>query len=208
MKILICDDHSVVREGLRQILQSLEGLTLIAQANDGKEALTLLKKEVFDIVLLDISLPDRNGLEILQIIKDKWPATNVLMLSMYSQEMFAMRALSLGASGYLTKGSALEELIIAVKKVSLGQKYISPSLEEILLLNLTKDKVKLQHELLSDREFQIMIEIANGKSSLEIGIELSISNKTVGTYRNRIMKKMGFSKNIEFILYCMKHNLI
>ena len=208
MKILICDDHSVVREGLRQILQSLEGLTLIAQANDGKEALTLLKKEVFDIVLLDISLPDRNGLEILQIIKDKWPATNVLMLSMYSQEMFAMRALSLGASGYLTKGSALEELVIAVKKVSLGQKYISPSLEEILLLNLTKDKVKLQHELLSDREFQIMIEIANGKSSLEIGIELSISNKTVGTYRNRIMKKMGFSKNIEFILYCMKHNLI
>ena len=208
MKILICDDHSVVREGLRQILQSLEGLTLIAQANDGKEALTLLKKEVFDIVLLDISLPDRNGLEILQIIKDKWPATNVLMLSMYSQEMFAMRALSLGASGYLTKGSALEELIIAVKKVSLGQKYISPSLEEILLLNLTKDKVKLKHELLSDREFQIMIEFANGKSPLEIGNELSISNKTVGTYRNRIMKKMGFSKNIEFILYCMKHNLI
>lgn len=208
MKILICDDHSVVREGLRQILQPLEGLTLIAQASDGKEALTLLKKEVFDIVLLDISLPDRNGLEILQIIKDKWPATNVLMLSMYSQEMFAMRALSLGASGYLTKGSALEELIIAVKKVSLGQKYISPSLEEILLLNLNKDKIKLKHELLSDREFQIMIEFANGKSALEIGIELSISNKTVGTYRNRIMKKMGFSKNIEFILYCMKHNLI
>ena len=208
MKILICDDHSVVREGLRQILQSLEDVTSIAQANDGKEAFTLLKKEVFDIVLLDISLPDRNGLEILQIIKEKWPATNVLMLSMHSQEMYAMRSLALGASGYITKSTALEELLIAVKKVSMGQKYISPTLEEIFVQNLTKNNIRLKHELLSAREFQIMIGLANGKTPLEIGNELSISNKTVGTYRNRILKKMELSKNIEFTRYCMDHKLI
>ena len=122
MRILICDDHKIVRDGLRQILQQLPEATVIAEAGDADEALALLKKDTFDVILLDISLPGRNGLEVLQLVKEKWPSTNVLILSMQPQELFALRALKLGASGYLTKDAAMEELLIAVKKVSEGKK--------------------------------------------------------------------------------------
>jgi len=208
MKILICDDHKIVRDGLRLILQQLEGVTIIEEAADGNEALMFLKREVFDIVLLDISLSDINGMEVLQAIKEKWPSTNVLMLSMHPQEIFAVRALSLGASGYITKDTAMEELLKAVQKVSEGRKYISQSLEKILVDNLDKDKPALKHDILSNREFDVMIRLANGMSLLEIGNEISISNKTVGTYRSRIMEKMQLTKNIELTWYCMENKLI
>ena len=208
MKILICDDHKIVRDGLRLILQQLEGETIIEEAGDGNEALLFLKREVFDIVLLDISLSDINGMEVLQAIKGKWPSTNVLMLSMHPQELFAVRALVFGASGYITKDTAMEELLIAVQRVSEGRKYLSPSLEEILVQNLDKDKPTRKHDNLSNREYDIMIRLANGKSLLEIGNEISISNKTVGTYRSRIMEKMQLTKNIELTWYCMENKLI
>jgi two-component system invasion response regulator UvrY len=208
MKILICDDHKIVRDGLSQILQQLEGLTLICEAADGNEAIILLKNEVFDIVLLDISLPGRSGLEILRSVKEKWPSTNVLMLSMHPQEQYAMRALKLGASGYLTKDTASEELLIAVKKVSEGEKYISHSLAESIALHMDRDSSKQKHEMLSYREFEIMIKLADGKSLSEIGNELCISDKTVSTYRSRIMDKMGFSKNTELTRYCLENNLM
>jgi two-component system invasion response regulator UvrY len=208
MKILICDDHRIVRDGLMQILLQLEGVTRIAEAGDACKATVLLKREDFDIVLLDISLPDKNGLEVLQSIKEKWPSTNVLMLSMHPQEVFALRALTLGASGYLTKDTAMEELLIAVKKVSEGQKYISPSVENLLVHNLDHDKPSQKHAALSRREFEIMIHLANGESLVEIGNELSISNKTVGTYRSRILEKMALTKNIELTWYCMENRLI
>ena len=208
MKILICDDHKIVRDGLKQILLQMEGPTFIVEAGDAKDAFGFLKKESFDIVLLDISLPDKNGLEVLQSIKEKWPSTNVLMLSMHPQEVFALRALTLGASGYLTKDTAMEELQIAVKKVSEGQKYISASLQNLLVHHLDDDKSSVKHNALSGREFEILIKLANGKSLLEIGNELSISNKTVGTYRTRIMDKMELTKNIELTWYCMENELI
>ncbi|MEI7831081.1 MAG: response regulator transcription factor [Prolixibacteraceae bacterium] len=208
MKILICDDHKIVRDGLKQILLQMEGPTFIEEAGDAKEAFGFLKKEAFNIVLLDISLPDRNGLEVLQSIKEKWPSTNVLILSMHPQEVFALRALTLGASGYLTKDTAMEELLIAVKKVSEGQNYISTSLQNLLVHHLDDDKSPVKHNGLSRREFEILIKLANGKSLLEIGNELSISNKTVGTYRTRIMEKMELSKNIELTWYCMENELI
>ena len=208
MRILICDDHRIVRDGLMQILLQLEGVTLIKEAGNASEAYGFLKREAFDILLLDISLPDRNGLEVLQTVKEKWPATNVLMLSMHPQELFALRALTLGASGYLTKDTAMEELLIAVKRVSEGQKYISKSVENLLVHQLDHDKPSLKHTALSRREFEIMIKLANGKSLLEIGNELSISNKTVGTYRSRIMEKMELTKNIELTWYCMANRLI
>ena len=208
MKILICDDHKIVRDGLKQILLQMEGHTSIVEAGDAKDAFGFLKKEAFDIVLLDISLPDRNGLEVLQSIKEKWPSTNVLMLSMHPQEVFALRALTLGASGYLTKDTAMEELQIAVKKVSEGQKYISVSLQNLLVHHLDDHKSAAKHNALSGREFEILIKLANGKSLLEIGNELSISNKTVGTYRSRIMDKMKLTKNIELTWYCMENELI
>ena len=208
MKILICDDHKIVRDGLKQILQQLGGGTIIEEAGDGYEALNLLKKSQCDILLLDISLPGMTGMEILQSVKAKWPAVNVLMLSMMPQEQYAILALKLGASGYLTKDTASEELLLAIRKVSEGGKYISHTLAENLAMHLTKDTNKLKHESLSGREFEIMIKLANGKSLQEIGNELFISDKTVSTYRSRIMEKMDLSKNTELTRYCLEHNLI
>ena len=208
MKILICDDHKIVRDGLKQILQQLGGATVIGEAGDGSEALNLLKKEQFDILLLDISLPGMSGMEILQAVKAKWPSINVLMLSMMPQEQYAILALKLGASGYLTKDTASEELLLAIRKVSEGGKYISHGLAENLALHLTTDSSKQKHEILSGREFEIMIKLANGKSLQEIGNELFISDKTVSTYRSRIMEKMELSKNAELTRYCLEHNLI
>lgn len=207
MKILICDDHKIVRDGLRQILLQLPGATIIEEASNADEAIALLKAATFDILLLDISLPGRNGLEVLQLVKGKWPLTNVLILTMQPQEIFAMRALKLGASGYLTKDAAMEELLVAVKRVSQGEKYISSSVEAFLVQQLVDDKPSEKHHALSNREYDIMIRIANGKSLLEIGNELAISNKTVGTYRTRIMEKMELTKNIELTWYCMENKL-
>ena len=208
MKILICDDHKIVRDGLRQILHQLGGSIVIDEARDGNEALTLLKKHTFDILLLDISLPGMNGLEVLKTVKTKWPSVNVLMLSMMPQEQYAILALKLGASGYLTKDTASEELLLAIRKVSEGGKYISNALAENLALHLTQKNQGQKHELLSGREFEIMIKLANGKSLTEIGNELFISDKTVSTYRSRIMEKMEFTKNTELTRYCLELNLI
>jgi len=208
MKILICEDHKIVRDGLREILQQIEGVTLIEEAKDANDALIMFKSAVFDVMLLDISLPDKNGLEVLKLVKEKWPSTNVLMLSMFPQEQYAIRALKLGASGYLTKNTASSELLMAVKIVSRGGKYISQALAESLAFNLDKDTVSQKHENLSEREFEIMIKLANGKSLLDIGNELYISVKTVSTYRTRLMGKMGLAKNTELTKYCMENNLI
>lgn len=208
MRILICDDHKIVRDGLRQILQRLEGVTSIEEAGDGNELLNILKNETFDVILLDITLPEKNGLEILQTVRSKWPSTNVLMLSMHPQEQYAMRALNLGASGYLTKDTASEELLLAVKRVSEGGKYISLSLAERIALHIDKDTTRLKHEVLSGREFEILIKLANGKSLQEISKELCISDKTVSTYRRRILAKMELHKNNELTRYCLENNLI
>lgn len=208
MKIIICDDHKIVRDGLKQILLQLQGVSLIEEAGNSDEALILLKNETFDILLLDISLPGRSGLEVLQLVKAKYPLTNVLMLSMLPQEQYAIRALKLGASGYLTKDTASEELLLAIRRVSAGGKYISQSLAESLAMHLEKNANQQKHENLSAREFEIMIQLANGKSLQEIGNELFISNKTVSTYRSRIMEKMELNKNTELTMYCMGNSLI
>lgn len=208
MKILICDDHKIVREGIRQILSQLPEITLICEAGNGNEVLDLLRKYDFTILLLDISLPDKSGLDILQTVKAKWPLINVLMLSMFSQEQYAIRSLKLGASGYLTKDTASEELLLAVKKISAGGKYISNALAEELALNLKKDNFAQKHDSLSGREFEILIKIANGKSLQEIGNELFISVKTVSTYRSRILVKMELNRNNELTRYCIENKLI
>jgi len=208
MTILICDDHKIVRDGLKQILGHSQPGMVITEAGSGKELMNLCEKEVFNIILLDISLPDKNGLEILQAVKNRWPATNVLMLSMHPQEQYARRSLALGASGYLTKDTASEELIVAIKRIADGQKYISQSLAENLALHISKEENKQEHEILSGREFDIMIKLATGKSLVEIAKDLFISNKTVSTYRSRIMEKMNCSKNTELTKYCIEKNLI
>jgi DNA-binding NarL/FixJ family response regulator len=208
MKILICDDHQIVRDGIKQILQQLEGLPLIREASSGNEAMALMGIDSFDMVLLDISLPDKSGLDVLQTIKTKWPLTNVLMLSMHPQAQYAFRSLKLGASGYLTKDTASEELLLAAKKVCEGGKYISNSLAENMAGHFDKDLSQQKHEMLSVREFDIMISLANGESLQEIGKDLCISDKTVSTYRSRILEKMELNKNAELTRYCIENGFI
>jgi two-component system, NarL family, invasion response regulator UvrY len=208
MKILICDDHQIVREGLKKIVEQLQEVKHVGEARDGEELLGFLKNVIFDIVLLDISLPGKNGLEVLQMVKQKWPKVNVLMLSMHPEEQYALRALKLGASGYLTKNSAPDELLIAIKKVAKGGRYISQSLSENLATKLDPDNLSPKHDNLSNREFEIMIQLASGKSIDEIGKEFFISAKTVTTYRTRLMAKLDLKKNTQLTKYCLEYNLI
>ncbi|MBU2553428.1 MAG: response regulator transcription factor [Bacteroidetes bacterium] len=208
MNILICDDHKIVREGLRQILAQLENVRVINEAANGGEVLDMLNKTAYDLLLLDISLPDQSGLNVLQSVKKKWPETNVLMLSMHPQEQYAIRALTYGASGYLSKDAAAEELLLAVRKIAENGKYISQSLADCLALSLNAESNQSTHEKLSEREFEIMISIATGKSLIEIGTELFISSKTVSTYRSRIMEKMKLEKNTDLTRYCIENQLI
>ncbi len=208
MKILICDDHQIVRVGIRQLLQQLPGKVFIEECGDGNEVISKLEKDDFDIVLLDISLPGISGLEVLELIKSKWKSVNVLIISMHPQEQYAIRAIKLGASGYLTKESASEELLIAVKKIVEGGKYISQSLAEQLALYIDNESILSKHDILSKREYVTMIKLANGKTLQEIGDELLISIKTVSTYRTRVMAKLKFHKNSELTRYCLSNQLI
>jgi DNA-binding NarL/FixJ family response regulator len=208
MNVLICDDHKIVRDGLRQILAQHENIRFINEAATGGEVLEMFNKVIYDLLLLDISLPDQSGLDVLQAVKKKWPATHILMLSMHPQEQYAIRALNYGASGYLTKDTAAEELLLAVKKIAENGKYISQSLADCLAISLSNDSDQPLHEKLSEREFEIMIKIANGKSLINIGNELFISNKTVSTYRHRIMEKMKLEKNTDLSRYCIENHLI
>jgi DNA-binding NarL/FixJ family response regulator len=186
----------------------MEGISLIEEAGEGEEVISILRNKPFDIVILDITLPGISGLEVLQVVKTHWPDTNVLMLSMHSQEQYMIRALQLGASGYLTKDTASEELLMAIRKISSGGKYISQSLGEAIALYFKKDKHQKLHDALSNREFEILLKLANGKSLLEIGNELFISNKTVSTYRTRLLEKMGFKNNTDLTKYCIENQLL
>jgi len=208
MTQLICDDHKIVRDGLRQILQQVPEISTIDEAGNDSELIQLFKRKIFDVVLLDISLPNVSGLELLQTIKSKWEKTNVLMLSMRPQAQYAIRAHKLGASGYLTKDASSEELLNAIKIVAKGRKYISESLADSMFDSLNYNKAKQQHELLSVREFEILIQLANGVGIAVIGHKLSISSKTVSTYRARIIEKMELNNNSDLTKYCLENNLI
>ncbi len=208
MKILIADDHTVVREGIKQIIKTLPEVTLIDEVADGDEAYAKILSTDYDMVILDISMPKMTGLDLLQRMKSKDIKTRVLILSFYPQEQYAVRAFKLGASGYLSKDSAFEELHVAIKKIAAGGKYVSAALAERLIFQDMEIEGKLPHEMLSEREFQVMIMLAKGKSLVEIGNEIFISDKTVSTYRMRIMEKMGLKSNTELTIYALKNNLI
>ncbi|MDO9633421.1 MAG: response regulator transcription factor [Paludibacter sp.] len=208
MKILIADDHTVVREGIKQIIKSLPEVTVIDEVADGDEAYAKILSTDYDMVILDISMPKMTGLDLLQRMKSKDIKTHVLILSFYPQEQYAVRAFKLGASGYLSKDSAFEELNIAIKKIAAGGKYVSAALAERLIFQDMEIEGKLPHEMLSEREFQVLIMLAKGKSLVEIGNEIFISDKTVSTYRMRIMEKMGLKSNTELTIYALKNKLI
>ncbi len=208
IRILIVDDHKLVRDGLKQILAGTDDISVIDEAGDGEEAVSKIRKNSFDVVLLDIRLPKSDGLSVLKLVKQEQPALFILMLSMYPEEQYAIRALKSGASGYLTKDSASEELIAAIRKVAQGGKYVTRSLAEKLAFYLDNEDNAPVHETLSDREYQVMRMIARGKSVGEIADELNLSVKTVSTYRSRVLGKLHFKKNAEIIRYAIKQNIV
>jgi two-component system invasion response regulator UvrY len=208
IKILVADDHAIVREGLKQILVETSDIVVAGEASDGNQALNQVRKGDYDLVLLDIAMPGMSGLEVLKQLKSERPDLPVLMLSMYPEEQYAVRTLKAGASGYLTKESAADELIAAIRKVCMGGKYVTSSLAENLAFYLEIDSDRPVHELLSDREYQVMLMIGSGKTVKQIADELSLSVKTISTNRSRALRKMGMKTNAELTYYAIKHGLV
>ena len=208
VNVLIADDHVLIREGLKRILKDAPDLKVVGEAQDAREIFECLKKHDIDMVVLDISLPGKSGLEILKDIKQERPAMHVLILSMHPEDRFAVRALRAGAGGYLTKQSAAQELIAAIRKIVQGRKYVSPTLAEQLAVGLDIDTGKPAHEGLSDREYQVLCLIAGGRTIKEIATDLFLSISTINTYRTRILEKMGMRTDAELIRYAVHNHLI
>jgi len=207
-RILIADDHELVRRGLWQILSEAFPKLVVAEAVDARQALELAAKQSWDIVLLDINLPGRSGIDALQDLKQLHPRLPVIVVSAFPEKDFAVRAFKLGASGYICKQSASAELIAAIRKALAGGRYVTPSLAEALAATVAGETPAAPHELLSNRELQVLREVALGKSLKEIAAELSLSEKTIGTYRTRIASKLGLGTNVELARYATRHKLV
>jgi len=208
VRILLADDHAIVRKGLKLMLAEIPDIVVADEASDGNEVLEKIEKNDFDVLVLDIAMPGKSGLEVLGELKGRKPKPPVLVLSAYPEEQIAVRALKAGADGYLSKESAPDELISAIRRLAQGKKYISSSLAEKLALNLEEETTKPLHENLSNREYQVMCLIASGRTIKEIGENLSLSIKTVSTYRVRIMEKTRLKNNAEIIHYAIQNKLI
>jgi DNA-binding NarL/FixJ family response regulator len=207
-RILIVDDHEVLRDGVKRIFDKHPGTLVFGEAGTVQEALKLVREQDWDVVVLDLSLGGRSGLEILKELKQIRPTLPVLILSMHSEEQFARRAFRAGAAGYITKDSPRAELVRAINKVSEGGTYVSPALTEKLVLDLRRDTDRPPHETLSDREFEVLRLIASGKTASEIAALLSLRDNTISTYRARILEKMGMKTNAELTYYAIQNNLV
>ncbi len=208
IRVLIADDHAILRRGIRQILAEISAVKQVDEATNGQEVLSRVAKARYDLVLLDISMPGRSGLDVLKQLKAEQPQVPVLILSMHPEEQYAVRALKAGAAGYLTKESAPDELIAAVQKILQGGKYVSESLAERFVSELGRPAEQAPHDTLSDREYEIMRMIASGKTVSEIGDELALSVKTVSTYRSRVLAKMNMKNNAELTRYALENALL
>lgn len=207
-RFLIADDHTVVRKGLKLILLEAFPSALVEEVKDAESLLKMVFAKSWEVIISDISMPGRSGLEVLQQIKQHYPKLPVLILSVHSEDQYALRVLKAGASGYLNKDSAPEQLVAAVNRVMLGKKYITPTIAEKLANSLDQDSDKLSHEYLSDREFEVLKLIAGGQAVSDIASRLSLSVTTISTYRSRIMSKMGLKTNAELILYAIENKLV
>ena len=208
MNILIADDHPVVRQGLRQMLDQEEDFHVVGEARNGGEALDLSRSVEWDVAVLDYNMPDSTGLDLVKELHRKYPQRPVLILSMYPEDRHAVRVLKAGAAGYLTKETAPEELVRAIRKVAGGGKYVTTALGEKLAQELEEQREGPVHESLSDREYQILWRIASGRTGREIARELTLSPNTVSTYRNRILRKMKMKSNAELMRYAVKYQLV
>ncbi len=208
IRIMITDDHAIVRQGLRQILSETDDLKVTGEAETGFQAIKIVRQKTFDVMLLDISLPDRNGIEILKQVKKDQPNLAVLVLSMHTEHEFAVRALKAGAAGYLNKQSAPAQLVTAIRQVAAGDKYVSPTVAQELANAIGTDVDQPLHDSLSDREFQTLCQIAAGKTLADISAEMFLSPKTVSVYRARLLEKLKLTNNSELIRYAIKNKLV
>ena len=208
LKVLIADDHPLIRKGLGQILSGSVYVDIVDEANDGFAALDLARSRRYDVIILDISLPGKDGMEVLPELKEIAPETPVLMLSIQPEEQYAVRAFRLGASGCLNKSSAPEELVEAIRTIAGGGTYLSPKVKDLVMESLRGDPHAKPHELLSERESQVMLGIAGGKTVGELADRLALSVKTVSTYRSRLLEKLGLQNNAQVMEYVFRHKLL
>ena len=208
IKVLVVDDHPIVRQGLKQVISEESDMAVLGEAQNSQEVFDLIREQDWDVVVLDITMPGRGGLDVLRDIKHERPKLPVLMLSVHPEDQYAVRTLKAGASGYLTKESAPEELVGAIRKILRGGKYVSSTLAEKLAFHLESETEKLLHEGLSNREYEVMLMIASGKTISTIAEEMSLSVKTVSTYRARILEKMQMKGNADLTYYVIKNRLL
>ena len=206
--VLVADDHALLRAGVRQLLETEPGIETIGEAASGRETLEALRASPWDLLILDINMPDRSGLDVLRHVRAGYPDTRVLVLSGFSERQYALNVLRAGASGYVNKEMAPEELLTAVRAVLRGRRYVTPMLAELLVSELDADTDKPLHSRLSEREFQIFCKIAAGRAVSAIAAELCLSVKTVSTYRSRILEKMNFATNADLTTYALRNGLI
>ena len=208
IRVLLADDHAIVRAGLKEILADTGDIEVAGEAANGQEVLARVSAQDFDVAVLDMSMPGRNGIELIKLVKREKPKLRILVLSMHSEEQYAVRALKAGASGYLSKESAADELVAAIRRIAGGGAYVTPETAERLALGAAPRAETAAHTLLSDREFQVFQMIARGASVSEIARELSLSVKTISTHKTRIMDKMGLANQAELIRYALEHRLL
>ena len=208
IKILVVDDHALIRKGLKQLLEDRSDMQVTGEAETGLQAINMIHKRHYDLVLLDIALPDKHGVDVLKQLKSERPDIKVIVLSMYPEDQYGVRVLKAGASGYINKQSAPEKLVGAIQQVISGKKYISDTIAEQLLSNLIGDSQELMHQSLSNREYQTLCLMASGKSLTEISEIMLLSPKTVSVYRARMLEKMNFKNNAEAVHYAIAHHLV
>ena len=208
IRVAICDDHQIVRAGFKQLLSDISDIEVVAEAANGKEALEIARGKACDVLLLDIGMPDHNGVDTLRTIKQGQPELPILILSGYPAQQYAVNLLKMGANGYLNKECETEELIKAIRAVATGRRYVSAEVGEILAQGFDHDASAAIHTELSDREFQVFLRLAKGEAVSDIAVKLSLSVKTISTYRSRVMEKMGLQSNSDLTYYAMKNNLL
>jgi two-component system, NarL family, invasion response regulator UvrY len=208
ISVIIAEDHTIVRQGLEQLLAEQSDIEVAGVAANGDEALAQIRSAACDVLLLDLNMPGPHGIDLIEQIKSERPALQMLVLSMHREEQFALRALKAGATGYLTKDSAVDELVVALRKVATGETYICASIAQALALDMLHPRCGSAHDQLSSREYSVLVLVARGQALNDIAEQLHLSAKTISTYKARLMEKMGFANNAELIRYAAEHQLM